>query len=277
MSTSAMIILSVAIAPPLSQSFEPGEAPEAEQVAAEDGSRKLFPHLRIHADEKWLELDGFVPVTVDDPDAPLVYLEQVVCGRESAEIAAGKEHESLVATNANGSHIHAGLLLLGLEPGSPVRWSTEENGSITSHPATGPAVRVELLWTDDSGEHHRHTPQDWIRHAENGERFPDGNWLFSGSLFVTYAGNEVYDADRSGTLIGLTAFGTEVLSWNAPIHHEAGIAAPVWSANNDTVPPFKTPVRVRLTVVESERESEPGDAASESQAEEPEANPTPEG
>lgn len=254
MITSVLITVGIAVSP-LAQS--PPVEPEktAQPPVTEDGSRKLFPHLRIHAEERWLELDGFVPITVDDPDAPLVYLEQVVCGRESAEIPAGKEHESLVATNAKGSHIHAGLLLLGLEPGTPVRWSTDEDGSITSHAATGPKVRIEFLWTDEDGQSHRHAPQHWIRHAETHERFPDGDWLFSGSLFVTFGGNEVYDADRSGTLIGLTSFGTEVLSWNAPIHHESGIATPVWSANNDTVPPFETEVRVRMTVVEDESDT----------------------
>ncbi len=253
MITSAVILIGIAVSP---VAPSPNEAEQtAQPLAAEDGSRKLFPHLRIHAEERWLELDGFVPITVDDPDAPLVYLEQVVCGRESAEIPAGKEHESLVATNAKGSHIHAGLLLLGLEPGTPVRWSTDEDGSITSHAATGPKVRIEFLWTDEDGQSHRHAPQHWIRHAETHERFPDGDWLFSGSLFVTFGGNEVYDADRSGTLIGLTSFGTEVLSWNAPIHHESGIATPVWSANNDTVPPFETEVRVRMTVVEDESDT----------------------
>jgi hypothetical protein len=247
---------------PLLGAYPIQPADEQHQEAVEDGSRKLFPHLRIHTQEQWLELDGFVPITVDDEDAPLVYLEQVVCGRESPEIHAGKEHESLVATNAKGSHIHAGLLLLGLEPGTPVRWSTDEDGSITSHPATGPEVEVEFLWVDEKGQAQRHIPQDWIRHAETKERFPDGDWLFSGSLFVTFGGNEVYDADRSGTLIGLSSFGTEVLSWNTPIHHESGIAAPVWSANNDTVPPFETPVRVRLTVVQIDQsqDSENGDS-----------------
>lgn len=222
--------------------------------AADDGARKLFPYLRINTQQRWLELDGFVPITVDDPDAPLVYLEQFVCGRESAKIAAGKEHESLVATNAKGSHIHAGLLLLGLEPGSPVKWDTEEDGSIRAIDPTGPAVRVEFIWTDEAGQVQTATPQDWVRHAETGERFPDGDWVFSGSMFVNYGAGEVYDADRSGTLIGLASFGGEVLSWNAAIHHDSGVATPVWSANNDTVPPFRTEVKVRLYVVDDAAE-----------------------
>ena len=231
------------------------------EVAPVDPTRTLFPHVRINTQEKWLELDGIVPITVNDPDAPTVYLEQGVCGRESPEIPAGKEHESLVATNAKGSHIHAGLLLLGLEPGQPVRWSTEEDGSIKAHEPQGPPVRVEFRWSDADGTEKTATPQDWIRHETSRERFPDGRWLFAGSLFVDYGAGEVYDADRSGTLVGLSSFGTEVLSWGTAIHHEAGIATPVWTANNDTVPVFNTPVRVRLYVVNEEPEpADPEDA-----------------
>jgi len=240
------------------QSEAPSEPAEASTPPT---TRTLFPHLRINTQERWLEIDGIVPITVDDPDAPTVYLEQVVCGRESPEIAAGKEHESLVATNAKGSHIHAGLLLLGLEPGRPVRWSTEEDGSIKAHEPEGPPIRVEFIWTDADGIERTATPQDWIRHESTGERFPDGCWVFAGSLFVDFGAGEVYDADRSGTLVGLASFGTEVLSWNTPIHHEAGINLPVWTANNDTVPEFKTPVKVRLYVVDQQADRPTNDDA----------------
>lgn len=252
----------------ISQPADPASTSPTDAVEP-SATRTLFPHLRINTQERWLELDGIVPITVDDPDAPTVYLEQVVCGRESPEIPAGKEHESLVATNAKGSHIHAGLLLLGLEPGQPVRWTTEEDGSIKAHEPKGPPVRVEFIWTNEQGVEQTASPQDWIRHESTGERFPDGHWLFAGSMFVDFGAGEVYDADRSGTLIGLASFGGEVLSWNTPIHHESGIAVPVWTANNDTVPEFKTPVRVRLYVVDEELpgHGQPGPGEAESNGE----------
>lgn len=256
MLTSVLLLTFASAGPGQPAEVDPTGPVEAQPA---DGARTLFPHLRINTQERWLEFDGIVPITVDDPDAPTVYLEQVVCGRESPEIPAGKEHESLVATNAKGSHIHAGLLLLGLEPGQPVRWSTEEDGSIKAHEPEGPPVRVEFIWTGDDGTEEKASPQDWIRHESSGERFPDGHWLFAGSLFVDFGAGEVYDADRSGTLVGLSSFGTEVLSWNTPIHHESGIAVPVWTANNDTVPEFKTPVKVRLYVVEEPEQPKPSE------------------
>lgn len=235
-------------------------APEAKPEVVPDGGQKLFPYLRINAQERWLELEGFVPIDVNDPDAPLVYLEQFVCARESPEVRASKEHESLVSTSAKASHIHAGLLLLGLEPGSPTKWKTEDDGTVTAIDPTGPKIRVEFIWTDDAGKTHTAKPQDWVRHFETKEPFPDGHWLFSGSLFVDYGRGEVYDADYSGLLVGLASFGGEVVSWQSAIHHDSGVATPVWSANNDTVPKFNTPVRVRLYAAEDsepKHESEP--------------------
>ncbi len=243
---------------------QPAGIPQGPEVApgmVQDGGRNLFPHLRINTQERWLEIEGFVPIDVNDPDAPLVYLEQFVCARESPEVRASKEHESLVSTSAKASHIHAGLLLLGLEPGSPTKWKTEEDGTVTAIDPTGPKLRMEFIWTDQAGKTRTVKPQDWVRHFETKEPFPDGHWLFSGSLFVDYGRGEVYDADYSGLLVGLASFGGEVVSWQSAIHHDSGVATPVWSANNDTVPKFNTPVRVRLYVAEQpepNQKSEPG-------------------
>lgn len=261
--TALAIALVGAVASLLLAAPGTSDEPDAAKPDAQlDAARKLFPYVRLHVQERWVEFDGFVPIDVNDPDAPHVYLEQVACGRESPEIAAGKEHESLVATSAKGSHIHAALLLLGLEPGKPVTWHTNEDGSIGSTVATGPRLRVEFRWKDEQGNEHAHPPQHWICHVQTREAFAEGDWVFSGSLFVTRQGAEVYDADRSGTLIGLSSFGTEVISWPKPIHHESGIEEPVWIARNEAVPPFKTPVTVRLFPVEDEPADPKGDSPS---------------
>ena len=92
-----------------------------------------------------------------------------------------------------------------------------------------------------------HTPSQWIVHAITREPWPAGDWLFAGSVFVKRQGEERYDADWSGTLIGLASFGTEVLAWKSVISPEAAVDEPVWIANPQTVPPVNTPIVVRLT------------------------------
>lgn len=207
---------------------------------AQGGAEQPFPHIRVDANARTVEFDATVPITLDDPDAPFVYLELVAC------IPDTKEHETLVVTEALPSHIHAALLLLGLEPGSPGAWEWRDD-ALQSIPPTGPRVRIEFLYTDVNGEEVVARPQEWIVNAETGETFPAGDWVFAGSRIVEWRGEEFYDADGAGTLIGLTTFGSEVLAWPEMISPEASIEEPVWIANAATTPPMGTEVVVRLT------------------------------
>jgi len=80
-------------------------------------------------------------------------LEMLVCLKQT------KEHESVLAVDAKAQMIHAGLLLLNAEPGTPARFVPEYQ------PATGQALDIFLSWTDDKGVAHRERAQSWVRHA----------------------------------------------------------------------------------------------------------------
>lgn len=93
---------------------------------------------------------------------------------------------------------------------------------------------------DDSGE---------------GSKAPDGRaervgWVFAGSRFVEVGGGERYDADMSGTLVGLATFGGETVAWRAVISHESAVQEPEWIAERETIPEYGTEVRVELRVAE---------------------------
>ena len=182
-----------------------------------------------------VEFDATIPVDCHNPSTPNVYLELIACTPDT------REHEVLAVTSAKPSHIHAALLMIGLEPGVPASWSKAPEGGVQPHPATGPRVGVEFVVNGVT-----HTPSQWIVHAITREPWPQGDWFFSGSVFVKRQGEERYDADWSGTLIGLTSFGTEVLAWNSVISPEAAVDEPVWIANPQTVPVVNTPIVVRL-------------------------------
>jgi hypothetical protein len=47
-------------------------------------------------------------------------LEFLLCGWRT------KTHESILHSQAKASHMHAGLLMLGLTPGKPARWSGDD-------------------------------------------------------------------------------------------------------------------------------------------------------
>lgn len=210
---------------------------------AAQAEAQAFPHITINSQERWIELEARVPITLDDPDAPFVYLELIAC------IPDTKEHEVLVVTPARPSHVHAALLLLGLTPGEPGSWAWDGE-TMTGVPPSGDPVSIELIYTNEAGERVVSRPHEWIVNAHTNEPFPEGHWVFAGSRIVDWQGEEFYDADGAGVLIGLTTFGSEVLAWPEVISHDSQVEEPVWIANAQTTPALDTPVTVRIRAMD---------------------------
>lgn len=215
-------------------------------ISAHGELREVFPHVRVDVEAKIVEFDGHVPIVVNDPEAPDVYLEVIACTPDT------KEHESLVVTEARPSHIHAALLMIGLQPGKPGSWTWDGAGAeakLNAHDPSGDAVRIELLWTDPAGAARSARPADWMMNKESGQALADLPFIFAGSQMLDrgLGLGELYDADGAGTLIGLATFGAETIAWPTTFSPDADVAEPVWIANPKTTPSVDTPVRVRLT------------------------------
>lgn len=270
---------------------EPTEQLTPPPIDAEWTDRvRVFEHVWIDRAEGYVDVAGIVPIVTssntgthgradedadgddrgDDADAEDdadrgddraatadVLLELIVTG-----FAGGRDHESLVMTRAQASHVHAALLLLGVEPGDPGRWTervddeTDEWSAVPT-PPSGPRLLVELRWRDaETGEERTASPGEWIRHADGETPFPDAGWVFAGSQFVRRQGQVRYDADFTGTIVGLAQFGSEVVAFSQPYHHDESYQEPMWFAKNDAVPPFGTDVTVRLSVDDDSAEDE---------------------
>lgn len=227
------------------------------QVLAQDTARtqmaEVFDHVRVNVKEHIVEFDSFVAIDCHNPQTPDVYLEVIACALDS------REHESLVATHARPSQIHAALLAAGLEPGHPGGWKDS-----APFAPEGQAVRVELIVPD-----HPELPTDpraWIKsnnpaHEETSLLAWDtaqptpSSWVFAGSLMVERSlqgapKREVYAADGTGQIIGLHTFGTEVIAWSRIWSPDAGTLEPEWLADADVVPAVRTPVVVRISQIE---------------------------
>ncbi len=217
--------------------------------------REVFPLVRVDVQAGVVEFDAQVAMDCHDPQTPRVYLELVACAPDS------REHESLIVTRARPSHVHAALLMLGLEPGAPGRFEPRD-GRAVAVPAAGPALEIELAWREGDAPR-RAGPGDWIVSAKTGRRFGDAGagqgdedtrpvWLFCGSRFVLRpdpAGGErreVYDADGTGVVIGLHTFGSEVIGLGRTLSPDAATLEPEWIADAARVPALGTPVAVRL-------------------------------
>ena len=57
---------------------------------------------------------------------------------------------------------------------------------------------------------------------------------------------EFYDADGSGTIVGFTTFGSEVIAWSRVISHDWSSDERQWIADFAKTPPAEAKVRVRI-------------------------------
>lgn len=80
-------------------------------------------------------------------------LEMLACLKQT------KEHESILSIDAKAQLIHAGLMSLGAEPGSPAKFVPDYKA------ASGQSINIFLTWTDTDGKLHREPAQSWVRHA----------------------------------------------------------------------------------------------------------------
>lgn len=236
------------VEPPTAAPPPPPTAPPPD--AAEPGMREVFPSVRVDRAVRVIELDAQVPIDVNNADTPVTYLEVMVC------VPNTKEHETLAMTRAKAAHVHAALLMIGLEAGSPGAWSWDAHAKrMTRTPPTGPGLTVEFVWNDADGVEHTALASDWVVNTRTGQRLTDsitpdpsapGLWTFAGSVERTFGGRSVYKADADGTIVGLTTFGSETIAWRGVYSHEATLDEPEWVADKAAVPPFGTRLTVRI-------------------------------
>ena len=147
-----------------------------------------------------------------------------------------KEHESIVATKSSARLVHAALLAIGLEPGTPVSFDPEYVA------ATGPRVLVRVRWTDANGSPTAVDAREWVRNTRTGAAL-DTDWVFAGSSFWTDPadGTEYYQAD-GGDLICVSNFPTAML--DLPVESSQSNEALLFEAFAGRVPPRGTAVEL---------------------------------
>lgn len=160
------------------------------------------------------------------------WLEQVVC------LEGTREHESVLVTPAPASLIHAGLLAIGLEPGSPGRWERID-GDLDLVPPSGDAVDVDVV---DPRTDQRLDVEDWMM-GEHGETFRGHGWKFAGSILDQTG----YAADSSGSIVGLVTFGDETLAFTQVLPDQIDVQPPLWQIRTAVIPPPGTRVVLVLS------------------------------
>ncbi|MHC4128334.1 MAG: YdjY domain-containing protein [Planctomycetota bacterium] len=168
---------------------------------------------------------------------------QVACAANT------REHESLLVVAPQPSEIHAALHMAGFEAGSPGRWIRLDD-QVRFIPPTGAAVDVSVRCERWPGEVVEEPVSHWLRHADDVMPFPGNTWIFGGSHLVEtpawVGGDTQLAADLTGSVIGLTTFGDEVLGLPQGLADPTeGKPAP-WAIRTPQVPPIGTPVTLVL-------------------------------
>ncbi|MBW3541471.1 MAG: hypothetical protein KY476_14485 [Planctomycetes bacterium] len=92
-------------------------------------------------------------------------LEMLLCKKQT------KEHESILAVDAQAYVIHAGLLALGAKTGTPVQFLRPKPGGEPGEfiedfrPPTGQKIEIYVQWRDAEGRLRREDARRWMRHA----------------------------------------------------------------------------------------------------------------
>lgn len=206
-----------------------GEAPTSRPAPSTTRTEAApLPHIEVAREERVVRFDAKVNLR------EARWLELIATTPE------GRTHEALLVTEARPSHLHLALLLIGLEPGRPMR-ITRREGDAEMRPPEGPALRIDLV---PEGREEAVRVGRWVRHAETGKALPAGGFLFAGSGFQRRDGQRHYQADRSGNVISLVQFGDELIARDTRRTRRTDEGQ--WQCWTERLPPVDTTVTVRL-------------------------------
>ena len=201
--------------------------PPAPKLPEPQDAQRLSPKFDVWIDpkQKAVLVDGQVSLREG-------MLEMFACTKNT------KEHESIVSANTKAFLVHAALLQLGAEPGTPVRFVPEYK------PPTGTEIDVLVYWLDEAGKPHTIRAQEWVRDIRT-KKAMTHPWVFAGSRFWKdqETGKQYYQAE-GGDFICVSNFGTAMLDIPVPSsqsNEELG-----FECFTERIPPLGAPVRLIL-------------------------------
>jgi hypothetical protein len=170
-------------------------------------------------------------------------LECLLCRRGT------KEHESVLAVDADARAIHAGLTAAGATPGAPVQFTPEFKSP------TGTPIQVSLRYARD-GKTVTIPARDWVREAKTGKEL-DHDWVFAGSYFYKDPDEPnrepLYVASADGAYICVTSVPTALL--DLPIFSPKGLEERAYVPWTERIPALGTKVTIILEPAPANKEN----------------------
>ena len=190
--------------------------------------------LVIDVERGWVRFLGIVPI--DATQRPM--LEVVVCTPDT------REHEALVMTRVRPSSVHAALLALGAEPGTP-GGEVWDGKTFRLVEPSGPRVRVRLASADRTSDWTDATAWFEPTRSTVAPSAEEITWRFTGSTFDE---NAYAAAAPTAWSWGLVSFGTEIIGMSPAISAIDAKRGFDFVPRPDLVPVFGTPVIVELSI-----------------------------
>ena len=190
----------------------------ATPVASAPASK--MPHVQVDVARRQIRVD----CEALNVDIPLEFF---------CVTAGGNEHESVLRTPARPSHIHLALLLLGLQPGEPVKYSEAAQKWFPPH---GPPLHLSVEYQKNGKTVHL-PANELMRSVKTKQMMPPFTWIFAGSRVLD---DGTYGADPTGYVVSICNF--DLCLIDVPALVSSANETLEWERNPDTVPPTGTPV-----------------------------------
>lgn len=183
-----------------------------------------FPHLTVDVAKKQVRVD----CEALQVDMRLEFF---------CVLTGTNEHESVLRSAVKPSDLHTGLLMVGLAPGEPTRYSpaTEK-----WQPPHGPPLHITIEYQQD-GKTVSIPAYRMFRNVETKKTPPAFTWVFTGSRVME---DGKYAADVTGYIVSLVNFDLTMI--DVPYVASKAQESLEWEYNPDTVP--KTGTKVTMVI-----------------------------
>jgi hypothetical protein len=193
----------------------------AEDRPADKPDASRLPHVKVDVKKKQVRVE----CDAINANMPLEFF---------CVLAGTAEHESVLRTDAKPSHIHLGLLMLGMKPGEPVRYSESAKKWIAPQ---GPPVHISCEWQTKDGQTTSVPAHRMMRNVKSKKAMPALTWVFAGSRMME---DGKYAADTTGYVVSVVNFDLTLI--DIPELASSSNETLEWEFNPEVCPPKGTTV-----------------------------------
>jgi hypothetical protein len=207
-----------------------------------------MPHMSVDVAKKQIRVD----CEALNPQMPLEFF---CCMSGTAE------HEAVLRSPVQPSHLHLGLLMLGLQPGEPVHYSKAADKWLPPH---GPPLQIFCEWNDKDGKLIHVPAYRMMRNVKTKKPMPVMTWIFAGSRVME---DGKYAADTTGYLVSVVNFDLTVI--DIPELASSANETLEWEYNADLVPVKGTKITMIIEPAGKDAATKPASDKVKAEATEP--------